>query len=630
MARTRLAWGGLTAAVAVVATTLLLLLPGTSQADPPFRLPGQITDQAGVLSDGDVAAIKSSFDELSAEDNVNLFVVYVDTFTNPDAAQSWAADTAAASDLGANDVLLAVATGGRAYAVNVPQNFALSSSQLTSIAENDIRPQLANDDWAGAAIAAADGYRKALGSSSSAWWWAAAGIVVVGGGGYLLYRRSRRRKADAEAQPGSAQSGEPLEPLDQLSARSVQALIDTDNAVRASEFELTAAESEFGHEAVKEFRTAFESARESLTAAFEIRQRIDDEVPEDESTQRAMMAEILSRCADAAGKLDSESDRFDDLRDLRSRLPQVLAELPSSIDTQTARLPVAQATLDGLRQRYSPTALATVAANVVEATSRLAFARTRPARPATRPRGPRRSPPTPPRRRLPQTPGRDRGTCRRCRAGGRRPGADPARRRRAHRYRPERAVGQRRGLHRGRSGTRDGPRSAGCRRGRARGDLTARLDQIQAVLGVARSPQGAADPLTALGKVTEAAEALDTILAATRDAQHPAQRAQAGFGQALSTARAEVARPTTSSPPGVGRSEARRVLGWRRRSVIWPRPSRWGMPTMPAGCPRAAGRLIRTGGLASRPAGCRRLGWRRRSTRWRRGLDGAVLGGIMI
>ena len=380
MARTRRAWGGLAAAVAAVNMTLFLalslLLPGTSQADPPFRLPGQITDQAGVLSTGDVADIQSSLDELSAEDNVNLFVVYVDTFTNPDAAQSWAADTAAASDLGANDILLAVATGGRAYAVNVPQNFALSSSQLTSIAENDIRPQLANEDWAGAAIAAADGYRKALGSSSSGWWWAAGGIVVVGGGGYLLYRRSRRRKTEAEAQSGSAQSGEPLEPLDQLSARSVQALIDTDNAVRASEFELTAAESEFGHEAVKEFRTAFESARESLTEAFEIRQRIDDDVPEDEPTRRAMMAEILSRCADAAGKLDSESDRFDALRDLRSRLPQVLADLPTSIDTQTARLPVAQATLDALRQRYSPTALQTVASNVDEATSRLTFART--------------------------------------------------------------------------------------------------------------------------------------------------------------------------------------------------------------------------------------------------------------
>ena len=51
-----------------------------------------------------------------------------------------------------------------------------------------------------------------------------------------------------------------------------------------------------------------------------------------------MMEEILARCADAADKLDAESDRFDDLRDLRSRLPQVLAELPGQIEAQQARI----------------------------------------------------------------------------------------------------------------------------------------------------------------------------------------------------------------------------------------------------------------------------------------------------
>ena len=153
---------------------------------------------------------------------------------------------------------------------------------------------------------------------------------MVGGGGYLIYRRSRqrRRRRPAAGVGPDGQPQAPLEPLDQLSARSVQTLIDTDNAVRASEFELSAAESEFGHDAVAQFRTAFNAARESLTAAFEIRQRVDDEVPEDDATKRAMMNEILTRCADAAAKLEAESDRFDQLRDLRSRLPQVLAELP--------------------------------------------------------------------------------------------------------------------------------------------------------------------------------------------------------------------------------------------------------------------------------------------------------------
>ena len=101
----------------------------------------------------------------------------------------------------------------------------------------------------------------------------------------------------------------------------------------------------------REFRTAFDAARESLTAAFEIRQQIDDDVPEDDQTKRAMMEEILARCADAADKLDAESDRFDDLRDLRSRLPQVLAELPGQIEAQQARIGAVGATLQRLQQQ---------------------------------------------------------------------------------------------------------------------------------------------------------------------------------------------------------------------------------------------------------------------------------------
>ena len=574
MARTRLAWGRLAAAGAAVAMTLLLLLPGTSLAEQPLRLPAPITDISGVLG-GDQAEVQNAIDKLYDEDKVQMWVVYVPTFSGIN-RDSWAEQTFQLSGLGTSDVLLAVATDDRDYAYRVGTDFPLSDSQLTSIATNDIVPQLRNSDWAGAAVAAADGYRSAIGGSSSLWWWAAGGIVVVGGGGYLLYRRSRRRKSEAEAQSGSAQNGEPLEPLDQLSARSVQALIDTDNAVRASEFELNAAESDFGPDAVKEFRSAFESARESLTAAFEIRQRIDDDVPEDEPTRRAMMAEILSRCADAAGKLDSESDRFDALRDLRSRLPQVLADLPTSIDTQTARLPVAQATLDALRQRYSPAALQTVASNVDEATSRLTFARTsldqarqlaaEPAA-AVQPSAPA----------APGAPG-----------SPAQPGATAVLAAGA----AQEAVGQAQTMLDAVERIDQDLNAAGgqlaqactaveqelatnraalaaAKAGSATGDLTARLDQIQAILTMARSPQGAADPLTALGKVTEADEALDTILAATNDAQQSERNAEAALGQALATARAEVAQANdfVGTRRGAVGSEARTRLTEAQRHL---------------------------------------------------------------
>jgi hypothetical protein len=435
----------------------------------------------------------------------------------------------------------------------VPSNLGLSSSQLDEINTTQIAPQLRDSDWAGAAIAAANGYREALGASSSVWWWVAGGIVVVGGAAYLISRRNRRRKADPAAQPPVGADGRPLpppEPLDQLSARSVQTLIDTDNAVRASEFELSAAETEFGHDAVAHFRKAFDAARESLTAAFEIRQRIDDEIPEDDDAKRAMMNEILARCAEADEALDAESDRFDELRDLRSRLPQVLAELPNAIEAQQARLAGTAATLQRLQQQFAPSALGTVAANVQEATERLAFARTslQQAQSIAADTGASGT--------LPTVGGQATGPITEPQSQGA-PAVLAA-------GAAQEAVGQAQLLldaiqHADTDLTAAvgqlAPACAAVDRelalarqtlagGSAGGSepaLRAQLDQIQAILGVARSPQGSADPLTALHKVEEADLALDGILAATRDAQQREQRAQAGLAKALSTARAEVA-----------------------------------------------------------------------------------------
>ncbi|HEY4993682.1 MAG TPA: TPM domain-containing protein, partial [Nakamurella sp.] len=605
MASTRVRWAGLAGAIAVVGAVLLLptgsaaasasataavpgSAPGPAVAEPPFRLPTQITDRAGALSGGDEADVQAAINQLASEDNVNLFVVYVQQFDSPSGGQDWAAQTYAASDLGANDMLLAIATEGRDYSVQVPPNFKLSSSQLSSVDQNDIRPQLVQEDWAGAAIAAADGYRDALGGSSATWWWVAGGVVVVGGGGYLIYRRLRRRTGDKDAggQPlgPDGQPQAPLEPLDQLSERSVQALIDTDNAVRASEFELSAAETEFGHDAVTQFRGAFEAARESLTAAFEIRQKVDDDIPEDDDTKRAMMNEILQRCADASAKLDSESDRFDDLRDLRSRLPQVLAELPGAIESQNARLGSVGVTLQRLQQQYAPNALATVAGNVPEATSRLTFARTSlqqaqqlvagvapaevtagvPAGAGTA--APAAGPPT-----TPQNPGAPAVLA----AGAAQEAVGQAQTLLDAVERTESDLAAAAGQVAQACSAVDQELTAArtalseAEAGAAGTGLRAQLDQVQAILGVARSPQGAADPLTALSKVQEADLALDTILAQTRDAQQQEQRARAGLAQALANARAEVASAedyVTTRRGAVG-SQARTRLAEAKRHL---------------------------------------------------------------
>ena len=647
MANMRARWAGMAGAIAVL---VAILLPTAAAAEPPLRVPGQITDRAGALSGGDQADVQAALNQLASEDNINLFVVYVANFDDPADSDAWARQTFGLSGFGANDMLLAIATDGRAYSVQVPPNFKLSSSQLSQVNQNDIRPQLVDSDWAGAAIAAANGYRQALGGSSSVWWWVAGGVVVVGGGAYLVSRRRRSAAAEKNGGPaGVGQDGRPQEqqePLDQLSARSVQALIDTDNAVRASEFELSAAESDFGSAAVAHFRAAFDAARESLTAAFEIRQRVDDEVPEDDATKRSMMNEILQRCADASQKLDAESDRFDALRDLRSRLPQVLAELPAAIEAQQARLGVVGTTLQSLQQQYDPSALTTVAGNVQEATSRLTFARTSlqeaqqagaaqvgaTTASATAPVNVpiAEGPPT-----LPQ------------------PGlAAPAAPAVLAAGAAQEAVGQATTLldavERTASdlataagqltaaiGSVDQELAAArhalgeAEAGQTGAALTSQLDQIQALLSMARSAHGGADPLTALHKVQEADKALDTILAATRDAQQREQRARAGLAQALSTARAEVASADDfiATRRGAIGSQARTRLAEAKRHLS--AAESVGSTDATAGVTEAqqAATLAREAAdLAQRDVG----GWGGGGSQRGGGINGALLGGIIL
>lgn len=600
--------GAVAAAAEAAPATAAVQAVAPRPTTAPLNLPTQITDQAEALDSGDRAEVQSALDELARDTGIVLYVVYVPTFDNPTDGVAWAQQTGQLSGMGSDNIVLAVATQGRSYGVAYPSSFTrLTASQINSVTQNDIVPALRNSDWAGAALAAADGYRKAAGGGGSAWWWVAGGVVVAGGGGYLVYRRRARKTADGGPGAGSTTVGpdgqpQPVEPYQQLSDRSVQALIDTDNAVRASEFELSAAESEFGTTAAADFRRVFEASRESLAGAFALRQQIDDDVPESEADRRAMMEEILQRCAQASSQLEAESEHFSGLRDLRSRLPQVIAELPSAIEAQQARIPTLTQTLDRLRQRYAPAALATVADNIDQANSRLAFARTsgqqaaasaadiRDAAPATgsgtaagtpAPTGaPAAAPPSAPAAApagapaVPVVPD-DARTTAVLAAGAAQEAVGQAQTLLDAIERTEHELSEAGGrLAQAVSAVEaelaaNRTALAGGNAGAAGPGLQARLDQVAAVLDVARSPQGAADPLTALAKVQEADEALDEIAVATHSAQEEEQRAAATLQQVLSTARAEVASATdfVSTRRGAIGSEARTRLAEASRHL---------------------------------------------------------------
>lgn len=403
VSRTRISIPG-RALLTVLTAVCWLALPAalTARADDPVTLSrdGQITDKVGALGDRR-DQVRSALDRLYADRRVQLFVVYVRDFSGR-SAQSWADATADRNGLGRDDVLLAVATHDRQYAYTVEQGSRLTDSQLQDVASTSIEPALREHDWAGAAIGAADGYSAVLagrpvptpavtpgaadpggGSGGTSTGDLILPVVVVGGAaaaaGYAYTRRRRRAttrttpgaKGWGPASPGGAPEPAPLPELD---ARAKEALVDTDDAVRTSEEELGFATAQFGEEAAAPFTEAVGYAKGELTAAFRLRQQLDDAFPEDEPTRRRMLDEIISRCADAGGRLDAVSEDFDRLRALEADAPRALATAEAAFRALAGRVAAAEATLATMREEYAESAFAAVAGDIEQAKDRLVFA----------------------------------------------------------------------------------------------------------------------------------------------------------------------------------------------------------------------------------------------------------------
>ncbi|MEU6997677.1 TPM domain-containing protein [Nonomuraea sp. NPDC046570] len=336
--------------------------------DEPPAVTETVTDRAGVLG-GRTQEVQDAIAKLENEHGVRLYAVYVDDFAGRNAT-TWADDTAQRSGLGRDDVLMAVATTERRYALSADTNFRLSDAQLNQVARTSIVPALRQGDWAGAATGAATGIGDAIASTSGPGATSSGGgkgflialLVLLAAGvvGFLLLRRRRKARESAG--------------LEALETKAGQALVQTDDAVKTSEQEIGFAQAQFGDEAAKPFTEALEYARGELGQAFRLRQRLDDEIPEDDETRKRMLEEIVQRCEAAGTRLDAESDAFDRLRDLESQAPQVLGEVRQAYEELTPKLAEVRAVLDDAAARYAPSALAPVEAGPTEAAGRLAFA----------------------------------------------------------------------------------------------------------------------------------------------------------------------------------------------------------------------------------------------------------------
>ncbi|MGI9126179.1 MAG: TPM domain-containing protein, partial [Mycobacterium sp.] len=373
--------------LAAIFTGLTLLAPSAA-AEPPFRLPDYVTDNAGVLSDRQLADVQKSVDQLYSQRHVRLWVVYVDSFA-PQGAVGWAQKTQQISDLGSEDAILAVATKDRSFAFLVsPAAAGGSSTKVDAIRRDQVEPALRNNDWAGAATAAATGL-STLSKSGGGGEGGSISIIplfVIAGIGLLLIgalmawsrrRRKKRHEADVAAAKDidhtdpAALADVPIDALDDLSRTIV---VKVDNAVRTSANELVLAVEEFGEAQTAQFAAAVETARTTLKQAFTVRQKLDDNVPEPLPERRDLLTRVVVSAAKANKELDTQTEAFHQMRDLVFNAPERLDALTQQLVTVTARQYPSDAKLAELRTEFDETALASVARNVNAARERVGFA----------------------------------------------------------------------------------------------------------------------------------------------------------------------------------------------------------------------------------------------------------------
>jgi uncharacterized membrane protein YgcG len=376
-----------TAALAV----LLAIQPGAVAlaADIP-SLSGTITDRANVIEDD--AALEAALDALLDEHDVQLFVVTVST-TDELNAPEFAMETAEANSLGANDALLLVAIEDRTDAIWVSDSLdQITDAEIDDIIADVLEPRLRDGEYDQAMIDSAEALGTAAetavevpepettpapapvpvpsGGGTSGGGLLGPILLVVGvvivavfGGRWLTGVLGARR----EAEERDRRTG-------RLAREANGLLVQTDERIRTAQQETDYVEAAYGSEETEPLRTAIGEAQSELRAAFAVRQRLDDDQPEDPPTREAMLGEIVERTRKAQASLDREAARIRELRDLERDAPAVLDELVPRLAATEARLPSADAALAEL-EASAPTAVAPVRGNLAEARKGIAGAR---------------------------------------------------------------------------------------------------------------------------------------------------------------------------------------------------------------------------------------------------------------
>ncbi|WP_341934874.1 TPM domain-containing protein [Microbacterium sp. LWO14-1.2] len=368
------------AAAALTAAIVSLSAPIASATEPVTLDSGFVTDQAGVLSASDEQAIEDRLEQLSEASSVELFVVFVDDFTAPSDSVRWADTVADANGLGSDQYLLAVAVEGRNYYISAASDGPLSGGKLDGI-EDKILPQMRDEDWSGAIMTAADEIQGDGGAGALRATLIVVGIVVLALLVWLviaLVRRARRNAA-IRARGAMPEKPDPADPFSTLTDEQVQtqagaALVQADDAITSSREELGFAVAQFGEAATAEFSGAVETAKAKMSEAFDLKQKLDDEIEDTVYDRRAWHIRIIQLCDEIDDVLDDNTEAFDALRELEQNAPQELERVRGERAALDPVLAGAEAALAGLAATYDQQALGTVIDNPAQAAERAALA----------------------------------------------------------------------------------------------------------------------------------------------------------------------------------------------------------------------------------------------------------------
>lgn len=303
----------------------------------------QITDEAGVLG-ADQAKVRQALDRFFDRTGLQLYVVYVPTFDDL-TGEEWAARTSEKSGLGRGDVLLAVATKDRSYGYDA-DNQTFTADDLEMVDRTRILPALRNDEFARAAIEAADGYGDIAEDDGLPWGWLVfAGVLVLAAGAFVVHRIRRRFERSHHVLD---EHGNPVDPAALLDSKELEevsnrALVAVDDALLTSNDELRHAEAEHRRPQTDRFRRTVDQGRSSMREAFRLSQQLDDSPSMPDQERRRTASRIIAICEDVDRSLDAQVEAFDALRDLGNRVPQVLDGLVVRADDLAAGQPTGRA-----------------------------------------------------------------------------------------------------------------------------------------------------------------------------------------------------------------------------------------------------------------------------------------------